>query len=168
MTGVPSQPTVIDTTVLSNFAYLERLDLVVTLPRVCTVPAVRSELSNGVATYDYLQLALRHLGEEIPVVSIDDQVRERAQRWRESLDPGEAEVFAIAQEFDGVVVTDDGPARTMAREIGLPVTGTIGILVQTVESGTVEVGTADRWLKQLIDETAFRAPSREFDRYLDE
>lgn len=42
------RPTVLNSTVLSNFAYVDRLDLLTELERVVTVPAVREELEDGV------------------------------------------------------------------------------------------------------------------------
>lgn len=166
MSAVPSVPTVLNTTAPSNFAYIDRLNLLETLPRVCTVPEVRSELRAGVESYPYLQRALDSIGDTIPVVESNEAVDERATELETRLDPGEAEAFAVADIYDGTLVTDDGPARTLARNEDVPVTGSIGVLVRAVENDCITEADADRWLEQWIDETDYRAPSREFSDYL--
>ncbi|AEM58691.1 conserved hypothetical protein [Haloarcula hispanica ATCC 33960] len=51
MTGndLPANPSVLNTTVLSNFAYIDQLWIVADLSGICTVPVVRGELEHGVA-----------------------------------------------------------------------------------------------------------------------
>lgn len=166
MSAVPDEPTVLDTTAPSNFAYVGRMDLLEALPRVCTVPAVRSELRAGVGSYPYLQRALDTVGETVPVVELDGSVEERASEIASRLDPGEAQAFAVADVHDGTLVTDDGQARTLARNEAVPVTGSIGVLVKAVADEHISERDADRWLKQWVDETDYRAPSREFSDYL--
>lgn len=166
MSTVPEDPTVLDTTALSNFAYVDRVDLLAGLPRVCSVPEVRDELRDGVDAYPYLQRALDRLGEVIPLVVLAESALEAAAELESVLDPGEAQAFAVANDRGGTLVTDDGHARTLARRRGVSVTGSIGVMVRAVEAGQIAVEDADRWLKRWIDETAFRAPSREFSDYL--
>lgn len=166
MSKVPDEPTVLDTTAPSNFAYVGRMDLLEALPRVCTVPSVRSELRAGVGSYPYLQRALEALGDAIPVVNLDDSIEARTGELAGHLDPGEAQAFAVADVYDGTLVTDDGQARTLARNEAISVTGSIGVLVRAVEDERISVSDATRWLKQWVDETDYRAPSREFSDYL--
>lgn len=166
MSSVPTDPTVLDTTVPSNFAYIARMDLLEALQRVCTVPDVRSELRAGVEPYPYLRRALDCIGDTIPVVGRQERVEERAGELERRLDQGEAHALAVADVYDGTLVTDDGPARMLARSNDVPVTGSIGVLVTAVEDGTVHENEADRWLKRWIDETDYRAPSRELSDFL--
>lgn len=166
MSSVPSNPTVLNTTAPSNFAYIDRMDLLETLPRVCTVPAVRSELRAGVGSYPYLQRALDSVGDMIPIVAVDEPAEDVATLRERRLDPGEAQAFAVADVHDGTLVTDDGPARRLARETGVAVTGSIGVLISAVEDGRLSEADADRWLKRWIDETDYRAPSRDITDYL--
>ena len=72
MTGddTPAQPSVLNTTVLSNFAYIDQLWVVADLAGICTVPVVREELRNGADKHPYLQSALDTLDGEIPVATI--------------------------------------------------------------------------------------------------
>lgn len=55
-------------------------------------------------------------------------------RWR--LGPGESGVLEYARRHPGTVaVLDDKAARRAARELELPVTGTLGLLVAATEAG---------------------------------
>lgn len=60
-----------------------------------------------------------------------------------------------------VVMLDDA-----SRERAVRFTGSIGILIELVETGELDERSADRFLKRLIDETDYRAPSRELSEYL--
>ena len=56
----------------------------------------------------------------------------------EGVDLGEAAVFALAEERHArLVILDDREARRYARRIGLPMTGTVGILLEAKERGLV-------------------------------
>ena len=54
-TDVPANPSVLNTTVLSNFAYIDQLWVVAELSGICAVPVVREELERGVDDHRYLQ-----------------------------------------------------------------------------------------------------------------
>lgn len=51
--AIPERPTVLNTTILSNFAYLDRVELLYVLTRPVTPPTVRDELLAGAETYPY-------------------------------------------------------------------------------------------------------------------
>ena len=56
------------------------------------------------------------------------------------LDPGEAEVFALADEHDALlVIIDEQEARQEAQKIRLPFKGTVGILLEAKEEGLIDV-----------------------------
>ena len=79
MTGseIPANPSVLNTTVLSNFAYIDQLWVIAGLSGICAVPVVREELENGVDDHSYLRSALDTLEDEIPVATISDTVANR-------------------------------------------------------------------------------------------
>jgi predicted nucleic acid-binding protein len=85
------------------------------------------------------------------------------EKLLESLDPGEAKALAVAEVSDGMVITDDGDARTTAGQRGVNLTGSIGLLVRFVEDGHISTETADEYLKRWIDEAGFRSLTRDFD-----
>jgi len=168
MTDLPDRATVLDTSVLSNFAHVDRLDVLVDLPRVVTVEAVRKELQEGTETHGYLERAVAVLEDEIPVATPAPPTADVEAKLLETLDPGEAGVLAVAEATNGLAVTDDGDARTVAERRGTAVTGSIGLLVRFVENGEMAEATADEYLTRWIDEAEFRSPAREFGVFLRE
>jgi hypothetical protein len=86
--GLPPNPSVLNTTVLSNFAYIDELWVIAGLSGICTVPVVREELQDGVDDHPYLQSALDILDDEIPVATISDTVADREAVVGDHLDPG--------------------------------------------------------------------------------
>jgi len=167
MTGgdVPPNPSVLNTTVLSNFAYIDELWVVSGLSGICTVPVVREELENGVDDHPYLQTALDILDEEIPIVCISDTVANREAVVRDHLDPGEAQAFALAEAHDGRLLTDDGDARSFAKEQGVTVVGSVGALLAAINAGKITERTADEWLSTWIDEIGYYVPYRNIEAY---
>lgn len=54
------------------------------------------------------------------------------------MDPGEAAVLTLAEEYPPqIILLDDLDARRYAKRIGLPVTGTVGILVTAKQKGLI-------------------------------
>lgn len=167
MTGqpVPDPPAVLDTTILSNFAYIDRIALLAALTNICTVPVVRDELQAGVETHSYLQPALDALDETIPVVQIAETVANREAVVTSHLDPGEAQAFAVADAHNGRLLTDDGDARAFANEQGITVTGSVGVLLAAIDADRIDTETADHWLKRWIDEIDYYVPYRNIADY---
>jgi len=121
MTDLPESATVLNTTVLSNFAQVDHVDLLLDLPRLVTVDAVQEELEAGAETHLYIENALSVLGVEIPVITPPPQAERLEGELLETLDPGEGQALAVAEAADGTVITDDGDARTTAKQRGVGV-----------------------------------------------
>mgnify|MGYP002763865926 CR=1 FL=1 len=166
MSSPSDSPTLLDSTVLSNFGYIDEVHLLEDLPRVGTVPEVEKELKHGADSYPYLQNAVDVLEEEIPVLTPTSEETEKAIELSNRLDPGESEVIAVAELREGTVVTDDRTAREVSREKGVSVTGSIGVLISSIEQEKIGGQTADRWLKKWVEETGYRAPSKDLSDYL--
>ena len=167
MTGVdiPANPSVLNTTVLSNFAYIDQLWVVADLSGICTVPVVREELENGVDDHPYLQSALDTLDDEIQVATISDTVTHREAVVSDHLDPGEAQAFALADAADGRLLTDDGDARSFAKDQGVTVVGSVGVLLAAIDAGKIDESTADEWLSTWIDEIGYYVPYQSISEY---
>ncbi len=163
--GVPSNPSVLNTTVLSNFAYIDQLWVVAGLSGICTVPVVREELGHGVDDHPYLQSALDTLDNEIPVATISDTVANREAVVGGHLDPGEAQAFALADTEDGRLLTDDGDARSFAKEQDVTVVGSVGVLLAAIDAGKIDESAADEWLSTWIDEIGYYVPYRTISEY---
>jgi predicted nucleic acid-binding protein len=163
--GVPVNPNVLNTTVLSNFAYIDQLWVVSDLSGICTVPVVRQELEHGVDDHPYLQEALDVLDNKIPVAPISDTVANREAVVGSHLDPGEAQAFALADAHDGRLLTDDGDARSFAKDQGVTVVGSVGVLLAAIDSAKIDEATADKWLSTWIEEIGYYVPYREISKY---
>jgi len=168
MSGPPRSATVLNTTVLSNFAHVDEVELLFDLPRVVTVAAVREELEDGAESHPYLTSAIAALDAGIPVFSPSDTEEETETALLKTLDPGEAQALAVTEVVDGILVTDDGDARRTAKQRDVEITGSIGLLVRFVDNGRISPETADSHLKRWIDEAGFRSPSRDFAVFLEE
>lgn len=94
--------------------------------------------------------------EWICTVSIKDRLA--ADLLQESLDIGESEAIVLGQELGArYVLLDDELARRKADLIGLPVVGTLGVLLMSKQAGLIaDVGTALTDLRQ----TDFRVSER--------
>ncbi|WP_311172626.1 twitching motility protein PilT [Halobellus ordinarius] len=163
--GIPANLSVLDTTVLSNFAYIDELWVVADLSGICTVPVVREELEHGVDDHPYLESALDILDVEIPVATISDAVAKGEAVVSDHLDPGEAQAFALADAHDGRLLTDDGGARAFAKEQDLDVVGSVGVLLAAIDAGKIDTSTADEWLSTWIDDTGYYVPYRTISKY---
>jgi predicted nucleic acid-binding protein len=61
-----------------------------------------------------------------------------AQLLSAGLDKGESEAIVLASELSaGLLILDESHARTVARQRGLPVTGTFGVLMAAKNAGLV-------------------------------
>lgn len=55
------------------------------------------------------------------------------------MDKGEASAIALALKFDNVLlILDDLKGRKEAEKLGLKITGTLGILIKTKQSGLIQ------------------------------
>ena len=59
--------------------------------------------------------------------------------YRAKLHEGEVEVMLLAQEIGAdTVIIDDGAARRTAEYLGLPLTGTLGVMIKAKQRGLLE------------------------------
>lgn len=156
-----AQPVFLDATVLSNFASSEAVEwLAELLERPAVVLAVAGEIERGRDHgHRFLADAIDRLDAEISLVATSGgEKTSGASGIRESLDAGEAESLLLAIERDGALATDDLAARRLASEHGVPVTGSVGLLVLGIERDTVTVTTADEWLNTWEEKRGYYAP----------
>lgn len=152
------EPVFLDATVVSNFASTAATGyLAAVLAEPVVVPEVREEIERGLsAGHDYLSAAVGSFGDELPLREVPTDVE--GAGVRERLDPGEAESLLGAIAFEGTLATDDLAARRVADGRGVPVTGSIGLLVLGVEEGRIDASTADDWLDVWRERRGYYAP----------
>lgn len=117
---------VVDASPLILFARIDRLDLLASLAKHLVVPeSVIREIQAG-SDRDGTAERLKNLPS---ILRMDDRpIPERICLW--GLGAGESQVLAHALERPGSeVVLDDLAARRCARSLGLPMIGTLGIVI---------------------------------------
>ncbi|MEA2562210.1 MAG: hypothetical protein QOH06_3714 [Acidobacteriota bacterium] len=67
--------------------------------------------------------------------------RSAVERLLSSLGEGESEVLILARELGATAVIDERRGRTIAAALGIPQTGTIGVLLAAKQTGAVSVIT---------------------------
>ncbi|PSQ53808.1 twitching motility protein PilT [Halobacteriales archaeon SW_8_65_20] len=146
--------TVLDTTVLSNYARSESTEwLLQTVPLPVTVPAVINEVERGIADgYEFMKaideytIAVSAIPSEsretLAVITLGSEASTLAERLTTRLDAGEAHALALAIP-DEMLATDDQAARTAANDDGIDVTGSLGILADGVSQQACSVATAN-------------------------
>jgi predicted nucleic acid-binding protein len=142
-------PVVLDTSVLSNFARTDDLDLLGEISaRFVTVEAVIGELQRGVEThgYEFLRRAIAPI--DVETEPGDDLA---------GLDQGETFAIHAAREHSGTVVLDDGLARDRARELGVALTGSVGLVIRLVRQGTISEDEANAMHERWVKEGQFRS-----------
>lgn len=107
--------------VLDNIGELELLHK--TYGEIITTPEIVLEYENP-------------LPEWIKVQAPNDRYRQRILELQ--LDKGEASAIALAIEIPGsIIILDDYKARKLAMNIGIKVTGTVGVIIKAKLSGII-------------------------------
>ncbi len=146
----------LNNTTLSNFSAIAQPDLVrQAFPReeIVTVAAVLTEHANGVngehfAACDWSWLTVLQL------TPVEQKELEQIPR---RLGLGESACLVIAKSRGLRFATDDWDARRAAQRLGIPITGTVGVLAILVKDGKLTVAEADALLARMIA-AGFRAP----------
>ena len=167
--------TLANTTVLSNFAAVDRLDLIRQLhKRLHISNEVYEEILDGLDEgYDFytgIDTEIHPFDEAgwIELVSMVDEEELRLFRsLPRRLHRGEASCLAIARHRGWAFLTDDKLARVTARGWGIVVSGTLGVLVQGVKRGLLTGEAADGLLQEMIAR-GYRSPFSSLHQLLDD
>lgn len=153
----------LDTTILSNFAHAQRPDLVqITLgDAAATTSAVMAELRRGEA----LGLVMHVDWTWLTVLELTQSEEDLALQLQETLDAGEAACLAVAIIRGGRLISDDLAARRLAKVRGVTVSGTIGLLLHLIATEKLEVTAADSLL-DVMCQHGYRAPGSSLQAFL--
>jgi predicted nucleic acid-binding protein len=123
-----------DTSPLRALAHLGHLNVLEALYQEIVVPpAVARELLQPPATLSIVDVSTLAFV-RIQMLSASQQVR----TFKQSLDAGEAEALALAIELRAhLVLFDEKRARAAALYHSLPLTGTLGILIEAKRQGLI-------------------------------
>jgi predicted nucleic acid-binding protein len=78
------------------------------------------------------------------------------------LGKGEAEAIILAKEKNTLLIIDDKDGRTMAANLGIPVTGTVGLLKLASEDGKIDL---KKTLEELVA-MGFRLSKSEYEKII--
>jgi predicted nucleic acid-binding protein len=159
---MPEKKWVFDTVSLSNFLLSDSISILKKRYKKQTIitSQVYDEITAGISGYPKLK-------------SIDDLIRQKIFKLHTlstqerniyieligHLGKGEASCIATAKEQSLIVVTDDRTARKQYSQMGILVTGTIGILKAALLEGHLTLEQADEILKKMI-QNGFYSPIR--------
>ncbi len=151
-----------DTTVISNFAYANRLDLLRDIGNTCTTVEVMNELQvakrREVLHIDFSDLF-------IEILRMDKDELDTFTRLSSKFGRGEASCLAIALHRKASILTDDLDARRFAQQGSISVSGTIGILVKAIDRGQLSREHGNHLLHLMIAK-GFYSPVESLDQFL--
>jgi predicted nucleic acid-binding protein len=165
---------IFNTTVLSNFASVNRPDLLEILYRdiAFTTLEISDELYRGIkAGYSYLNNALQQIITVNPKGWLSVLTPESSAEYHlryefdQTLDPGEASCLALAVSRKLIFITDDLAARRLAQQKNVSLTGTVGILIRLVRNKTLALDDANAILKVMIQKH-YRSPVNRLDELI--
>lgn len=146
MTGADNGPLVFDTGPLSHFSESQWLGVLkaVAGDRPVIIPdVVQDEIAKSVNEYPHLRAVLdadwiqvRPLGSAAELAAFATYAQRLVVGDRNQ---GECGVLATAQHLPGEAVLDDFAGSTVAKENGIKVTGTLGLLCQSIRAGLLTV-----------------------------
>jgi predicted nucleic acid-binding protein len=160
---MPPMPDVIfDTMVISNFAKAGQLELLRKMypANACCSGFVVAEVLRGLRQgHAVLEPLVQLLSDGWP--RQDDLStpveRQLFARISVSLGDGESSCLALAAQRGYVFACDDRVARGEAVRLGIPLTGTVGIIIKAVRTGAIDLKKANTILKRMIT-AGFYAP----------
>ena len=126
---------VVNTTPLIALSHVDQLDVLRRLYGEIIIPeAVYGELS--IKTESICKKAVDNSLEWIRIKSINNEMAKAM--YKTQLHDGEVEVMILSKEIAAdVVIIDDANAKKHAKYLGLPVTGTLGVLIKAKREGYI-------------------------------
>lgn len=162
---MPDKKWVFDTVTLSNFLLSESMYLIENryTQKAIITDQVLDELSAGYIKYPVLKTIDAFIEEKVfSICNMSQKERRVYVELNGQLGKGEASCIAVADKQGWVVVTDDKAARRVCTQIGVAVTGTIGIIKANLLDGRISASQANIILQKMTD-FGFYSPVRKID-----
>lgn len=152
---ITSRLVVLDNTILTNFALVDRADLILDLwgKGCATTTAVIDEYQAGIASRGLPAQSWDNLTR----LTLQPVEKAFANKLPPQLGSGERSCIAVAVHRQGLFVCDDAKARHEAQRHGVTVTGTIGILVLNVHQGNLTPAKGNTILADMMAQ-GYRSP----------
>ncbi len=155
-------PILVDTTVLSNLAVVDRLDWLTLLSDTCYLAsAVYDEIQRGLAEgYAFLARVDQALDSgQLLLTTLENEAEwQRYRAMPVKLQHGEAMSLAIACIRGWRFLSDDRAARAYADQLNLSYSGMLGLLGFVISKGVVTVDEANVLLHTMIAQARYRSP----------
>jgi predicted nucleic acid-binding protein len=153
----------LDNTILSNFSTIQQPTLVKSafVEEVSTTEQVFHEMQAGVIAGKIPSCDWEWLAR----VSLTPTEQEHFQRLTTYLGKGEASCLAVALQRGYRFATDDKDARRWASQLGIPHTGTMGILAMLVKNEHITLNEGNRLLHQMVT-AGYHSPLARLDEIL--
>lgn len=157
---------VVNTTVLSNFASTERLDLLrQTTGPLCLPVQVYDEIVAGqLAGYAFYDGIEQHIAPFVAdgwlylVTMTDDELRLFASLPLH-LHPAERACLSIVRQRGWGFLSDDRAARRQAIAWNIPLSGTIGVLLLAIRDGCLALAHGNTLLREMVARANYRTPT---------
>jgi predicted nucleic acid-binding protein len=149
----------VNTTVLSNFAAVGRLDLLRSLFGLlhmaqAVFEEVQAGLDEGYTFYAGLESEIHPFCEDgwlhLTMIEGEEELQ-LFQRLPPKLHRGEAMSLAIAKSRGWRFLTDDRAARSKADELGISKAGTLAVLVQSIDQSLITLEQGNTILQEMIE-----------------
>lgn len=156
---------IFNTTVFSNFAAVDQLDILrVVFPRVYIPTAVYAEIQTGLEEgYTFLDSIENQISPfvadgwiQLTTIAEGEEIRLLGTLPRH-IHQGEAACLVIARQRQWLFLTDDLAARKIAQAWHIPLSGTLGCLALAVRKQLFTLSQADGLLAQMIAH-GYRSP----------
>ncbi|MGC9520616.1 MAG: DUF3368 domain-containing protein [Anaerolineae bacterium] len=157
------RPLLLDNTVLSNLAVVERVDLVFRVwpDRAMTTRQVLREYELA----EDAGLLPQQAWVNLPLVEMTPDEIAFSETLSPRLGAGERSCLAVAHARGGLFVSDDADARAMARRLGIHVSGTLGVLILATRRGYLTLREANALLAEMIA-LGYHSPVSELDTFI--
>lgn len=146
---------VFDTVVISNFVLADSLGILKERYRSkgIIIGEVYGELLAGMERHPKLKVLETLFSEaDFKLISLSKQEMAACRELMTTLGLGESSAITYAQYHDCIMVTDDRAARNQCAQLGVSVTGTVGILKASVLESGITLEVADDILDKMIQE----------------
>ncbi|MEK7396586.1 MAG: hypothetical protein AAB116_06580 [Candidatus Poribacteria bacterium] len=148
-------------TVITNLALVNRLDLLEKLfGNVYISSEVYQEIEDGIEYgYNFLYRTKQIIDEEkwLSVINMETPEIKIFSELTKFLHLGEASCIAIAQKRKWLFLTDDNDARNYALKFSIALSGTIGVLRDSVYADFITLDEGEKYHQTMV-EYGYRSP----------
>jgi|LAHS01.1.fsa_nt_gb hypothetical protein len=140
-----------DTTPIISLIKIKHLELLKKLFKKVIIPyAVYSELTSNSAFID--EIAEVRNATFLEVLSVNNEEAVRLFSKGTGLDVGESETIVLAEELNAeLILMDERKGRIIAKQMGLQITGTLGILIESYHAKLISSNDVQEYMDLLIE-----------------